>query len=204
MLNKAKQCCEVGLVNHQETFKNTRHSSFVLYFRYTFALVHKILQLLFNNCHHKFVLVFFSLPQVVKDQEQTYLVNNIRQLKDVFFTITPSIHGPFQILKKINDNAYQLDLLFEYGVHSTFNISDLIPFLGSMDDEYQDLRANPLQADDVVPTSLSLNASTSPSPPQGPITRSMMKRIQMGLPQEDQIHHRLYMLFSWAKEDFKI
>jgi len=39
--------------------------------------------------------------------------------------------------------AYQLDLPYEYGVHSTFNISDLIPFVGSMDDEHQDLRTNP-------------------------------------------------------------
>jgi len=49
--------------------------------------------------------------------------------------------------------AYQLDLRYEYGVHSTFNISHLIPFVGSMDDEHQDLRANPLQGggDDVTP-----------------------------------------------------
>jgi len=26
----------------------------------------------------------------------------------------------------------------------------------------------------------------------------------MGLPQEDQIHHGLPMLFPWAKEDIKI
>ena len=63
----------------------------------------------------------------------------------MLFTITPSILGPFQILKKIIDNAYQIDIPFEYGVHSTFNISDLIPFVGSMDDEHQDLRTNPFQ-----------------------------------------------------------
>jgi len=42
------------------------------------------------------------------------------------------------------------------------------------------------------------------SPIKGPITRDMLRRIQMGLPQEDQIHHGLYMLFSWVKEDIKI
>jgi len=41
--------------------------------------------------------------------------------------------------------GYQLDLPYEYCVHSTFNIPHLIPFVGSMDDEHQDLRANPLQ-----------------------------------------------------------
>ena len=56
--------------------------------------------------------------------------------------------------------GYQLDLPYEFGVHSTFNISHLVPFIGSMDAEHQDLRANPLQGggDDVIPASLSLNA----------------------------------------------
>jgi len=48
------------------------------------------------------------------------------------------------------------------------------------------------------------HAPKDPSPIKGPITRDMLRRIQMGLPQEDQIHHGLYMLFSCAKEDTKI
>jgi len=52
--------CQLGLVNLQETFKYTRRpSSFVLYFGYTFSFVPKIVQLLFNSCHYKFVLHFF-------------------------------------------------------------------------------------------------------------------------------------------------
>jgi len=35
---------------------------------------------------------------------------------------------------------------------------------------------------------------------QSPITRGMLERIQMGLFQQDQIHHGLHMLFLWAKE----
>jgi len=42
--------------------------------------------------------------------------------------LNPRGDGPFQILKKIKDNVYQLDLHSEYGVHSTFNVFDLIPF----------------------------------------------------------------------------
>jgi len=42
--------------------------------------------------------------------------------------LSPRGDGPFQIIKKINDNAYQLDLPVGYGVHSTFNISNLLPF----------------------------------------------------------------------------
>ena len=51
---------------------------------------------------------------------------------------------------------------------------------------------------------LGLHASQAQSPPRSPITKGMLRRIQMGLPQEDQIHHGLPMLFSWVKEDIKI
>nr|XP_027097493.1 uncharacterized protein LOC113717045 [Coffea arabica] len=50
--------------------------------------------------------------------------------------------GPFQILAKVNDNAYQLDLPGEYDVSSTFNVADLLPFDVSND---FDLRTNPSQ-----------------------------------------------------------
>jgi len=101
---------------------------------------------------------------------------NIRKSK-----LSPRGDGPFQIIKKINNNAYQLDLPPEYGVHPTFNITDLVPFVGIFDEEgdNKDLRANPLQGggDDVTPTRPTSNTSTSPSPHQGPITRSMMRKI---------------------------
>jgi len=58
--------------------------------------------------------------------------------------LIPRGDGPFQILKKINNNAYQLDLPEDYGEHITFNVIDLIPFVGSNDDEVDesDLRTN--------------------------------------------------------------
>ena len=128
---------------------------------------------------------------------------NIRKSK-----LSPQGDGPFQMIKKINNNAYQLDLPAEYGVHPTFNITDLDPFVGIFDekDNRQDLRANPLQGggDDVTPTSPSSSASTSPSPHQGPITRSMMRKIHTGLSQDDQVNHGLFTLFTWAKEISKI
>ena len=75
--------------------------------------------------------------------------------------------GPFQIKKKVNNNAYQLDLPAEYGVHPTFNITDLFPFTGTISDEddNKDLRANPLQGggDDVTPPSPIAPSSPSPS-----------------------------------------
>jgi len=84
----------------------------------------------------------------------------------------------------------------------------LVPFVGIFDeeDDHQDLRANPLQGgrDDVTPTSPSSSVSTSLSPHQGPITRSMMRKIQMGFSQDDQVNHGLFTLFTWAKEISKI
>jgi len=128
---------------------------------------------------------------------------NIRKSK-----LSPRGDGSFQIIKNINNNAYQLDLPPEYGVHPTFNITDLVPFVGILDEEgdHQDLRANPLQGggDDVTPTSPTSNASTSPSQHQGPITRSMMRKIHMGISQDDQVNHGLFTLFTWAKEISKI
>jgi hypothetical protein len=35
------------------------------------------------------------------------------------------VDGPFKILEQINDNAYKLQLPWEFGVSPTFNISDL-------------------------------------------------------------------------------
>ena len=35
---------------------------------------------------------------------------------------------PFQVLERINDNAYKIDLHGEYGVSATFNVTDLSPF----------------------------------------------------------------------------
>jgi hypothetical protein len=38
------------------------------------------------------------------------------------------------VLKKINDNAYKLDLPTDFGVSPTFNIVDLKPYLGEKDE----------------------------------------------------------------------
>jgi len=50
----------------------------------------------------------------------------------------------------------------------------------------------------IAPSSSS--PSPSPSPLKGPITRSMMKNIQMGLPIDGHKYNGLVTLFSWAKE----
>ena len=48
--------------------------------------------------------------------------------------------GSFQVLERINDKEYKLDLLGEYNVSATFNVTDL-----SLFDVGDDLRTNPFQ-----------------------------------------------------------
>jgi hypothetical protein len=49
---------------------------------------------------------------------------NLRKSK-----LVPRADGPFKVLEKINDNAYKLDLLVNFGVSPTFNITYLKPYL---------------------------------------------------------------------------
>jgi hypothetical protein len=49
----------------------------------------------------------------------------------------PRTDGSFQILERINDNTYKVDLLSEYDVSATFNVSYL-----SLFDVGEDSRSN--------------------------------------------------------------
>ena len=42
--------------------------------------------------------------------------------------LNPRGDGSFQVLERINDNAYKIDLPGDYGVSATFNVSNLSPF----------------------------------------------------------------------------
>ena len=56
--------------------------------------------------------------------------------------LLPRGDGPFQVLERINDNAYKIDLLGKYGISATFNVVDLSPF--DVGDGW-DSRTNPSQ-----------------------------------------------------------
>jgi len=77
--------------------------------------------------------------------------------------LMPRGDGPYQIIERINDNAYKVDLPGEYGVSATFNVSDLSSF-----DLGDDSRSNPFEErgyDAIQPSRDPLEV------PVGPVTR---------------------------------
>ena len=58
--------------------------------------------------------------------------------------LNPRGDGPFKFLKKINDNAYVIDIpTSKYGISNAFNVTDLTPFHGDDDtEEGEELRTN--------------------------------------------------------------
>ena len=40
--------------------------------------------------------------------------------------------GPFEVLSKVGENGYAIDIPSNWGIHSTFNIEDLVAYKGSI------------------------------------------------------------------------
>jgi hypothetical protein len=101
--------------------------------------------------------------------------------KEIFPThrkskLQPQGDGSFQILERINDNAYKVDLPDEYGVSATFNVSDLTLF-----DVGDDSRSNPFEkrGDDADQPYTKCNHANDPlEVPIGPITRARAKKLK--------------------------
>ena len=83
----------------------------------------------------------------------------------------PRGDGPFQVLERINDNAYKLDLLGEYNISVTFNVFDLSPF-----DVGDDSRMNPFEESGNDENQLAFKDPLHV--PVGPITRARSKKIK--------------------------
>jgi hypothetical protein len=90
--------------------------------------------------------------------------------------LQPRGDGPFQILERINDNAYKVDLPGEYGVSTTFNGFDLTMFDGS-----DDSRSNPFEErgdDEDQPNTKRNHANNSLKVPIGPITKARATKLK--------------------------
>ena len=86
----------------------------------------------------------------------------------------PRGDGPFQVLERINDNAYKLDLPGEYNISATFNVYDLSPF-----DVGDELRTNPFEE-----RGNDENQQAFKDPlhiPVGSITKARSKKIKEAL-----------------------
>ncbi|GKE19491.1 RNA-directed DNA polymerase [Tanacetum coccineum] len=53
--------------------------------------------------------------------------------------LQPRADGPFRVLKKINDNAYKIDLPGTYNVSATFNVADLSPYVTDTDNSEEEM-----------------------------------------------------------------
>ena len=102
--------------------------------------------------------------------------------------LQPQADGPFKVLRKINDNAYEIDLPSTYGVSTSFNVTDLSPFFG-----LEESRMTPFQEGEDDEDILAIrNPSASVTPQvtptkamdtgaqanEGPVTRSRAKLLQ--------------------------
>ena len=88
----------------------------------------------------------------------------------------PRDDGSFKVLKKINDNAYKLELPVDFGVSPTFNIADLKPYLGEAEELPSRMTSFQEGEDDE-----DINTIVTPTTPAaihtGPITRARAREL---------------------------
>jgi len=101
--------------------------------------------------------------------------------------LAPKRDGPFQVIQRIKDNAYKIDLLGKYNVSDTFYVADLSPY-----DAGEDSGSNPFgERGDHKNQELKFNQTQAPvqinNPkdalqiPSGPITRSRTPNLKEAL-----------------------
>ncbi|XP_027122069.1 uncharacterized protein [Coffea arabica] len=150
-------------------------------------------ELLVRESHSGGLIGHFGVDKTLAMLQEHFYWPHIR--RDVARVVGRCL-APFQVLERINDNAYKLDLPGEYGVSATSNVSDLAPF--DADDTF-DLRTNPSQEEenDSIMVRGHANggsgdrgAEDNVHAPSGPITRARARRLSEQLnetPHPDQI-----------------
>nr|GEY73152.1 reverse transcriptase domain-containing protein [Tanacetum cinerariifolium] len=61
--------------------------------------------------------------------------DQLKQIKELHRKLKLRGDCPFRVLKKINENAYKIELHGHYNVSATFNVADLSSYKGDSDDE---------------------------------------------------------------------
>jgi hypothetical protein len=85
--------------------------------------------------------------------------------------LMPRPGGLFKVLEKINDNAYKVDLLADFGVCPTFNITDLKPYLRE-EDELESRTIQMQEGEDDVDINTSDTSTPTHNQISGPITQA--------------------------------
>ena len=49
--------------------------------------------------------------------------------------LKPRVDGPFKVLRRVGENAYKIDLLGDYSVSATFNVSDFSRYYEDQEDQ---------------------------------------------------------------------
>jgi len=102
--------------------------------------------------------------------------------------------GPFQVLQRINDNAYKLDFQTDYGVSTTFNVCDLIPFVGGADNvEELNLMTNHFQEGG---SDGRLFGRTH----IGPLTRAMARRMKKNKKEFKKLYFCGELIFNFSSK----
>jgi len=77
--------------------------------------------------------------------------------------LMPKAGGPFEVLERINDNAYKVDLPGDYEVSATFNVADFSVY--QTDDYLADFRIKSLQQGEDHGVPLSQDMEEGPKSP---------------------------------------
>ena len=117
-------------------------------------------------------------PMILKEGDLVWLhLRKERFPEERNSKLKPRGDGPFKVLKRINDNAYVIDIpQSKYLVSNSFNVSDLSPYHGDEVDEMQESRTTLSQGGGGDDTAHPTDDASS-TPPSGPMTRARAKAI---------------------------